>query len=62
MQLDQPVENGTVEIFNMLGEKVDGFSIVNSAMITVNTNLSKRIYMVRIQSAGTIMSQRLVIE
>ncbi len=60
--LDQPVENGTVEIFNMLGEKVEAFGIQQTKTVEMSGTLNKGVYLVRIQSAGETMSQRLVIE
>ena len=62
LQLDQPVENGTVEIYNMLGEKVDGFAIMNTSTVPVNATLSKGVYIVKIYDADVVMSQRMIIE
>jgi|GEM_PF-6920935 len=62
IQLDNTVQSGSVEIFNLLGEQVDGFPISETKTVTVSTELTRGVYLVRINSETGVMSQRIVIE
>jgi hypothetical protein len=61
--MDQPVVHATVELYNLMGEKVDSQIIENSNSILINSvGLPKGVYLVRINTDAEILSQRMIIQ
>ncbi len=61
--LDRAVENGTVEIYSLTGEKVDERTISGTNIVQIDkTGLSKGIYLIRINTGGMTISKKMIIE
>jgi hypothetical protein len=63
IQPDNIITDGTVEIYNLTGEKVEERAITGSGPIYISgAGLSKGIYLVRITSGEMTMSKKMIIE
>jgi hypothetical protein len=62
VSFDQAVNNGTVEVYNLLGEVVYNVSAFTGNKVELNLDgLSEGVYIIRLNENGAVSSQRFVL-